>query len=33
MQDFLMGNGILQVPGKQDVLKFKHRMRDFWPVC
>ena len=32
MQDILMGNWILQLPGKWDSLKFKHGMRDFWPV-
>ena len=33
MQAILMGNGILQLPRKHDLLKFKHGMWDFWPVC
>lgn len=32
MQDILMGNWILQLPGKWDSLKFKHGVQDFWPV-
>ena len=33
MQAILTGNGILQLPRKQDLLKFKHGMWDFWSVC